>query len=496
MVRRLHRGERGQALPVVLALVTLLFLLGSALAAHASTALRAGVAGEAEADDLYAADAGLELGIWWQRNGQAGDPPPQTTNGRSVTTTVATAGGAPCPTISPMRLTGFEHGSASATGAGVFDTVNGATADAGVARSGGYSLQVADTSITTARSASWNGNASPLVARFAIRLASLPAANVAELATFEAAAGSRLRLGYAAASNRFVLQIGAGTIVSASSAVSARAWYVIDLRFSVGTSPRTADWRIDGTAQPQASLSEAAAANVTVVRLGSTVAADAFTANYDDVILSSVTADYPIGAGAVLALRPDGAGAHVGAANFQNDDGTAVNATSPGRLSDDPMTSSATFVRQTTVSTTSYLELTIEDTAATCISGVSAVLAYHAANASGNDGRTSILVGATERVVYVGDMARTQLTYRSAVIVPPTSPWTTTAVNGLRARVGSSNDVIPAPSWEALLLEYATAPAAPGTVTITATAGDSTVTTRYTDVGSGTPVLDSWTTTR
>jgi len=90
---RLVRAEDGQSLPIVLGLVTFLFLVGAALAAHASTALRAGSAGAVEAGDLYAADGGAELGIWWRRNGLAGDPPTVALNGRAVTTTVSATGG-------------------------------------------------------------------------------------------------------------------------------------------------------------------------------------------------------------------------------------------------------------------------------------------------------------------------------------------------------------------------------------------------------------------
>src|ERR687883_929377 len=86
-------GERGQSLVIVLSLITLLFLLGSSLAVHASAALRATRAVEGQGDEYYAADAATELGIWWQRNGKAGNPPAQTINGVSTSTTITTSGG-------------------------------------------------------------------------------------------------------------------------------------------------------------------------------------------------------------------------------------------------------------------------------------------------------------------------------------------------------------------------------------------------------------------
>jgi hypothetical protein len=99
-IHGLHRAESGQALVIVLGLVTFLFLTGTALAAQASLALRAGAANVSEASVLYAADAGGELGIWWQRNAKAGSPPPITINGVAVSTTVSTvasSGGSGAP---------------------------------------------------------------------------------------------------------------------------------------------------------------------------------------------------------------------------------------------------------------------------------------------------------------------------------------------------------------------------------------------------------------
>jgi hypothetical protein len=66
----------------------------------------------------------------------------------------------------------------------------------------------------------------------------------------------------------------------------------------------------------------------------------------------------------------------------------------------------------------------------------------------------------------------------------------------LEARIGYSSDVTPNPYWDALLLEVATGIYVPGTVTVTSSAGGSTVTATYTDVGSGSPTLLTWSTTR
>ncbi len=494
-MRRLHRDERGQSLAIILALITVLFLMGSALAAHTSVALRTTVANESQAGDLHAADAGAELGMWWQRNGRAGNPPSITVNGLAVSTTVGISGTVPCPTPSPVRLTGFEHGAVSAAGLGIFSAVTAnVTADNAVARTGSYSLKVVDTggAATNASMAIGTGVA---VARVYFRLASLPAANVTELLKLDAAAGGDLILGYQASSQKLTIRFGAAAVTPAASIVSAGTWYRIDLRLVANTNPRAGAWQIDGVAQTPISAA-GTASTVSTLRLGSTVPADAFTANYDDVLISATSGDYPIGDGTVVGLRPDGMGTNSTPGSFRNDDGTAIDANTYGRLDESPMTSLADYVRQQTIGANDYVEVTFGDTSTTCVVGVSGLLAYHAAGTAADNGKTSIFDGSTERVVLSGDMSVTALTYVSVIVAPASAPWTPSAVNGLKARIGYSSDVTPNPYWDGLLLEVATGIYVPGTVTVTSTAGNSTITTTYTDVGSSSPTLLTWSTTR
>jgi hypothetical protein len=375
MMRRLHADERGQSLVIVLSLITILFLLGSALAAHTSVALRTTVANEAQAGDLRAADAGAELGMWWQRSGNAGNPPAITMNGLTVDTTVGISGTVPCPTPSPVVVTGFEHGVISAVGGAPFSAVagSGLSADPAVTRTGDYSLLIADPG-AGANNASLPVASGVAVARLYLRFASLPAANVAAVLIGDAAAGNDLRLGYQASSQRLTLRFGNGALTLASSSVSAGTWYRVDLRFVANTNPRTANWQIDGVAQTAVSAN-GGASTVNTVRLGSTVAADAFTANYDDVLISGTSGDYPLGSGTVVGLRPAAMGTSAGTGSFRNNDGSAISGTTYQRLDDSPMSSIADFVRQQTVGTGDYVELSFEPTTANCVTGVSALLA-------------------------------------------------------------------------------------------------------------------------
>lgn len=495
VVRGAHHEDRGQSLTIVLALITFLFLIGSAMAAHASVALRTTAANERQAGDLHAADAGAELGIWWQRNGSPGNPPDLTINGRTASTNVTASGGSACPTRTPILLTGFEHGQISTAGGGLFAAVTGSgvTADASVARTGGWSLRIADPA-GSSHNAALATSGAVVVARVYLRLDTLPAANVTELLVLDATAGNDLRLGYRAADQRLTLRFGSAAVTASTSPVTAATWHRLDLRLTAGTNPRTGDWELDGVAETSIS-SAGTASTVRRLRLGSAVGADVSTANFDDVMASATAGDYPIGEGTVVPLRPDGAGTHNNPASFRHEDGSAIDATTPTRLDDDPATGTVDFVRQEVAAAADYLELTFSDTTASCLVGVSGIVAYHAPSASANRAKTSVFDGATERVLFNGDMSEVALSYRSAIVARPAG-WTASAVNALLVRLGYATDVAPQPSWDALLLEVATGSATPATITVTSTAGASTVVLTYEDAGTAAPVLLSWSANR
>ncbi len=495
-VARFHRDERGQSLAIILTLVTVLFLMGSALAVHASVALRTTVANEAQAGDLYAADAGAELGMWWQRNGNPGDPPNITVNGLTVNSTVGITGFVPCDTPTPIRVTGFESGALSTAGGGLFSNINGAgvTIDNAVARTGSYSLRIVDPTGAT-HSARIAVGTNLAVVRLYLRLAALPAADVGELLSLDAAAGNDLRIGYQASGARLTIRFGTVAATASTSSVVAGTWYQLNLRMVANTNPRTADWQLNGVAQTSISW-VGTASTITSLRFGSTVSADPYTANYDDVLMTATSGDFPLGSGTVVPLRPNGMGTSATPGSFRNDDGSAIDANTYVRLDESPMTTTTDYIRQQTIGAAAYVELTMADTAAACVVGVSGVLAYHAQTTAADNGKTSFFDGATERIVYSGDMSQTAIQYASAIITPAAAAWTPAAVNGLRARVGYSGDVTPNPYWAALLLEVATGITVPGLVTVTSTGGNSTVTTTYTDVGSASPNLTTWSTNR
>jgi len=96
IVKRLARDEKGAALVLVLVLLLMGGLIIAPLLAHMGTGLISGEVYERRADELYAADAGVEDAIWKIQNGKVSlcpsDPPQSYTitdvNGKKVEYTI------------------------------------------------------------------------------------------------------------------------------------------------------------------------------------------------------------------------------------------------------------------------------------------------------------------------------------------------------------------------------------------------------------------------
>jgi hypothetical protein len=211
---------------------------------------------------------------------------------------------------------------------------------------------------------------------------------------------------------------------------------------------------VNGVAQTQVSRT-ATPATANGLGMGATANPSVYTANYDDIMVAAQPTAYPLEDSHIVRLVPNSMGTASGAGNFRNNDGTTIDANSWQRLDEAPMTSSADYVRQQANSGTSFLVFGLEDTAVTCIRDISAVLAYHAAANAADNGKASVFDGATETVVFNGDMSQTALQYKSATITPAAATWSQAALSGLVARVGYSTDSTPNPYWDSIIVEAA-----------------------------------------
>jgi hypothetical protein len=184
------------------------------------------------------------------------------------------------------------------------------------------------------------------------------------------------------------------------------------------------------------------------------MAADKFTASYDDVMATANSGDYPLGDGRVSLLKPNGSSA-VGS-SMRDNDNTMVDSSSWARLDEIPQTSTADFIQQTTASSSSYAEIAFEDTSDACARAVRGYFSTHSTSSKdGNNPKVIFVDGPRQSIVRSGSLAANNTLSRDySETVMPATDWNQDALNGLVARFGFATDVKPVPILDGILVEY------------------------------------------
>jgi hypothetical protein len=219
--------------------------------------------------------------------------------------------------------------------------------------------------------------------------------------------------------------------------------------------PNVADWSVDGVAQTSASYA-GTSGNFMTLRWGGNTSGDMFSINLDDIVVDSNLANYPIGPGGIHRLAPDSVSAVANTGGFlQNDDSTAVTTASWDRLDEAPLGGTADFVKQTAVDANAYLEVGLQNTAATgCVNAVQGLLSVRSGGTQANSAKVSLLDGGTERVVLSGDMSPGATPqYKATPVGAGSGAWTVTKLNALTARVGHATAMGGQPYFDAVFVE-------------------------------------------
>jgi hypothetical protein len=362
----------------------------------------------------------------------------------------------------PIWLTGAEHGVASTSGGGLFNTLtNAPTIDGTIKRTGNYSIRFYKTSSSTCSfTKTIAGSPTVVVGRYYIYFTTFPAAVTTMTWTAVnsgGACGIRFNNTTKKLNARF-LTIGDGN--AANLALSTGTWYRVDFKFDVSANPSLIDFSVapdggDAVAATQSSTAQAA----THFDSFSIGAVDAGTYDFyaDDIFLSATALDYPIGAGAVIGLSPSGAGTSSPGTNIKDDGGTLVDdATNPANieLDDVPLNGTTDYIQQDGGTDAIYAEVAFADTTQATINGAMAIVAYQSATATANAASSKIVdEDATITAIYTGDMSETSQFYKSVIIPKPAGGWDMGAVNALKGRVGYASDYNPIPYWHALMVE-------------------------------------------
>lgn len=373
----------------------------------------------------------------------------------ALTPSAASAQSVCPPSPTAAWLNGMEHGMGSLGYPHLWIYNRGGMMDGTVSRSGGFSLRERRPDYGWVAYTQQYTSSYRNVMSFAIRLDTLPEADVSHFAKAETFA-SDLHLGFRASDDRLTLRWGTQEAKVSTVPMIEKTWYTIDLRWETTQNPMTADWMVAGVPQESTSIAELGGAQR--IQFGSELSGDTpFTVHFDDIVASYTATDYPIGATRVLPLRPNANGVHTGADRFRDDDGSAIDPTSWSRLDDARMDDLRDgHVKQVVASTTSNLEFAFDDTAEPCIDAVQSIFAFHKTKSTTNHAKTSVFEGPSETLVYSGNVPNTNVIgIQTKLVKPALGAWTPASVNALTMRLGYSSDVAPEPMWDGLLFEMA-----------------------------------------
>ncbi|MCW2924665.1 MAG: Fibronectin type domain protein, partial [Thermoleophilia bacterium] len=215
------------------------------------------------------------------------------------------------------EVTGFESGTLSPNGGGIAASTGGGVGIVTApVRHGTYALH-ADATSASGASAKFAAGGSRMVGRLGFRIAQLPTSGGQSIFDTHTATGNAntrpFRLTLDAAGVLTMQSVGTGGtgVDTASGAtITANTWHYVDVDVNIATTTWTVAWRVDGAVQPPLSGTSPAASTFLDAQLGTTATTYDYIADYDDFVLSSAAADYPIGDGQVVGMRPVATGTH------------------------------------------------------------------------------------------------------------------------------------------------------------------------------------------
>lgn len=259
---------------------------------------------------------------------------------------------------------------------------------------------------------------------------------------------------------------GAGVTVI-GPIVSDNTWHRLGFSVDVSTTGVQAiHWRVDGVAQADSTITQNSA-TLSNWRLGSNSATDTLHVRFDDVVMQYDTVGYPLGQYIVGSLQPnvDHDKTHLNGHIVNEGGSTALMynsvANAPPNLT--------TYINQTTIGASDYLELGFSSVAQTPTDMVGIATAFKAGgNAADHTGTFHAADGTTLAQPFTGNAGNNQENVSYAVTMNRVgADWTSAAANGVLFRYGFSTDVTPIPRLSFVMIQYAYPAAADTGVTLT-----------------------------
>lgn len=374
----------------------------------------------------------------------------------------------------PIFVTGFEPQVLANSSALMYSTVTGnATISTSIKRTGGAALKIVSANSIDRVGQNISGSPTVLVKRFGVYFDDLPAGSCIQSTIFVADTVNA-QFGYSHLFQQFGVSWddGGGLQAVGGPTVLADTWYMIDIELDVSTNPWT--YRIyaqadGGVRQQVASVTKArAATTISSASLGTHHNNETFTAYFDDWVMSTTKADFPLDYSGVVALRPSDDGTHSPASPDCITDATVTAISGSNKAYqyiDDtafPTGSGATdLIVQTGAHGMHYVEVVFPDVAFTRVIGVAGVLARNAGSTAGNtaacqfveaNGTKHAIFGKEGSLTNWGDS--TLIKYERAII-SPSGGWSKGKLDTGVVQFGFSGDASPAARMQALMLEAA-----------------------------------------
>jgi hypothetical protein len=280
------------------------------------------------------------------------------------------------PTL--VYCTGFEHGTTAGMATGnagnrLADFISTPAITTTAPRTGTYALNLTGTGAARVVELDANsfGTTRHHVGGVALKFSGALPSNDLDVITFQTVGSSNGFIRFRNSDDKLTAVIGGGTVQDGPVVVADR-WYWIDWHYDSSANPHVLKWQIyDATAGTVTTVTDTtfaqAAADHEFFDLGR-ITSQAGTVHYDDFVLSSTAADYPLGPHKVVGLSVDPAGTVTlsgTTANFQTFTGnggtkTAWNATTARNNIDEippTISSSADGFIQITNAASDYVQI-------------------------------------------------------------------------------------------------------------------------------------------
>ena len=377
-------------------------------------------------------------------------------------------------------LTGFEHGFASVNGGGLFDSVSTTFVDTTSPRTGTYCGLCSAVGTSSFARKNHTGR-NHLVVRGYVRMYVLPGAGtIGQLhSTLIGGAFGQIEIesdGVLYAAYRDATQVLQGTRATGPALSVDGQYHLIEAHYDMSASPNVIHWRVDGSAQTDASFTNAAR-TCTNSNWGQVNTPATYTFRMDDWIQGTVAADYPLGAGKIIWLLAGSDGTHSFTANdFSTGDAGTLRAPSytdfylmANKAAPWSQARSTTLnICQRVIRTTGYVEIATATTPETDTANAVRVLV--GLSSSGTQANTAGCIARNSAgfagVIFgdlpvaqggnggaLADVSDTNNLWKAVVATKPGAGWTPTEVNAIRVRFGGSNDITPLPTIQYIALE-------------------------------------------